>query len=158
MRAKMPPTDTSERGLESLIVEYLTTKAGYTDGDPSDYDREHAVDLPKLLAFLGTTQAAIVDRLSINEDGPNRQKFLNRLQGEIAKRGVIDVLRTGVDHLSCKVQLFYGAPSPGNTKATEQYAANIFSITRQLQYSKDETQLALDLCLFINGLPIATFE
>ena len=35
---------------------------------------------------------------------------------------------------------------------------NIFSITRQLRYSKDETQLALDLCLFINGLPIATFE
>jgi type I restriction enzyme, R subunit len=33
-----------------------------------------------------------------------------------------------------------------------------FSITRQLRYSKDETQLALDLCLFINGLPIATFE
>ena len=33
-----------------------------------------------------------------------------------------------------------------------------FSVTRQLRYSKDETQLALDLCLFINGLPIATFE
>jgi len=71
---------------------------------------------------------------------------------------VIDVLRTGVDHLSSKVQLFYGTPSPENTKAAEQYAANNFSITRQLRYSNDETQLALDLCLFINGLPIATFE
>jgi type I restriction enzyme R subunit len=30
--------------------------------------------------------------------------------------------------------------------------------TRQLRYSRDETQLALDLCLFINGLPIAAFE
>jgi type I restriction enzyme R subunit len=36
--------------------------------------------------------------------------------------------------------------------------ANLFSITRQLRYSKDETHLALDLCIFINGLPIATFE
>jgi type I site-specific restriction-modification system R (restriction) subunit len=27
-----------------------------------------------------------------------------------------------------------------------------------LRYSRDETQLALDLCLFINGLPVATFE
>jgi type I restriction enzyme, R subunit len=35
---------------------------------------------------------------------------------------------------------------------------NLFSITRQLRYSKDETHLALDLCIFINGLPIATFE
>jgi len=154
----MPPTDTSEWGLESLIVESLTSEAGYVQGNPSDYDRERAIDLPKLLAFLNATQPSAVDRLGIADDGPNRQKFLNRLQGEIAKRGVIEVLRTGVDHLSAKVQLFYGTPSPGNAKAAEQYAANVFSVTRQLRYSNDETQLALDLCLFINGLPIATFE
>src|SRR4030095_6512513 len=47
---------------------------------------------------------------------------------------------------------------PGNAKAAESFAANIFSVTRQLRYSKDETQLALDLCLFIHGLPGATFE
>ena len=38
------------------------------------------------------------------------------------------------------------------------HAANRFSVTRQLRYSLDETRRALDLCLFINGLPIATFE
>jgi len=31
-------------------------------------------------------------------------------------------------------------------------------VTRQLRYSRDETQRALDLGLFINGLPVATFE
>ena len=31
-------------------------------------------------------------------------------------------------------------------------------MTRQLRYSKDETQLALDIGLFINGLPVFTFE
>ena len=31
-------------------------------------------------------------------------------------------------------------------------------MTRQLHYSSDNAQLALDLCLFINGLPVATFE
>ena len=31
-------------------------------------------------------------------------------------------------------------------------------MTRQLRYSRDDTQLALDLAIFINGLPIATFE
>ncbi|MEZ4733750.1 MAG: type I restriction endonuclease [Caldilineaceae bacterium] len=36
--------------------------------------------------------------------------------------------------------------------------ANRFSVTRQFRYSRDETQLALDLGLFINGLPVATFE
>ena len=43
-------------------------------------------------------------------------------------------------------------------KAAERYAQNRFSVTRQLRYSQVETQRALDLCLFINGLPIATFE
>ena len=54
--------------------------------------------------------------------------------------------------------MFYGTPSPGNAKAAERFAANRFSVTRQLRYSRDETRLTLDLCLFINGLPIATFE
>jgi len=45
-----------------------------------------------------------------------------------------------------------------NTKAVARHAANRFSITRQLYYSREETKRALDLCAFINGLPVATFE
>jgi len=152
------PTDTSEKGLESLIVASLRDETGYVAGDSNDYDRDHAVDLAKLLSFLEATQPEIVERLGLAEEDLGRQQFLHRLQGEIAKRGVIDVLRHGVKHGSASVDLFYGTPSPGNPKAVELFAANIFSVTRQLRYSKDETQLALDLCLFINGLPIATFE
>jgi type I restriction enzyme R subunit len=54
--------------------------------------------------------------------------------------------------------LFYGWPSAGNPEAAELYGQNRFVVTRQLKYSRDETQLALDLALFLNGLPIATFE
>ena len=46
----------------------------------------------------------------------------------------------------------------GNATAAALFAKNGFSITRQLRYSTDETRRALDLCQFINGLPIATFE
>jgi type I restriction enzyme R subunit len=152
------PTDTSEKGLESLIVASLCDEAGYVAGDSSAYDREHAVDLAKLLSFLEATQPEIVEKLNLAEEDLGRQQFLHRLQGEIAKRGVIEVFRNGVKHGSASVDLFYGTPSPDNPKAVERFAANIFSVTRQLRFSKDETQLALDLCLFINGLPIATFE
>jgi type I restriction enzyme R subunit len=76
----------------------------------------------------------------------------------VGKRGVIDVLRKGVDDGPLHFDLFYGTPSPGNAKAESLHAKNRFSITRQLAYSMDETRRALDLCLFINGLPIATFE
>lgn len=154
----MPKTDTSEKGLESLIVRSLIDEAGYVAGEPKDFDLDHAVDLAKLLAFLNITQIKTVEALGIGEDGPNRVQFLHRLQGEVAKRGVIDVLRNGLKHGPASVELFYGTPTPGNVKAEELFAANIFSVTRQLHYSKDETKLSLDVGLFINGLAIATFE
>src|SRR2546422_1811425 len=174
----MKTTDTSEKGLENLIVAALTGTrsdtattsdsihdpstsyggAGYVLGDPKDYDRAHAVDLAKLLTFLQATQPQVFAQLGLANDGPPRLKFLARLQGEIAKRGVVDVLRKGIKHGPASVDLFYGTPSPGNAMAVERFAANLFSVTQQLRYSQDETQLALDLALFINGLPIAMFE
>src|SRR5688572_31906457 len=131
---------------------------GWLLGGPTHYDREFCVDLVQLRGFILTTQEHLVEALQLETDGPTRQKVLARLQGEIAKRGVIDVLRHGIKHGAHHITLFYGTPSPGNAKALERFAQNRFSVTRQLRYSRDETQLALDLCLFINGLPIATFE
>ena len=154
----MPTTDTSEKGLETLIVESLVNEAGYEPGRSEDYDRDHAVDLAKLTAFLETTQPKAAAALDLAQDGPRRTQFLHRLQGEIAKRGVIDVLRHEVKHGPVSLDLFYGTPTPGNVKAEKRFAANIFSVTRQLRYSKDETQLSLDLGLFINGLPVGSFE
>ena len=172
----MPTSDTSEKGLESLIFNALTSSrrdatpvlegvrepesfsACYVTGDPKDYNRDHAVDLAKLLAFLQATQPTVFSQLGIATDGPVRLKFLARLQGEVAKRGVVDVLRKGIHHGPASVDLFYGTPSPGNAKALERFEANLFSVTRQLHYSKDESQLSLDLAIFINGLPVATFE
>jgi type I restriction enzyme R subunit len=171
-------TDTSEKGLETLIVASLTGResataaqsgavhytapgygsGGYTEGDARDYDRDHAVDLVKLLSFLEETQPRVVEQLGIREDSPKRQQFLARLQGEITKRGTVDVLRHGLRHGPAHVDLFYGTPTPGNTKAEQLFSQNRFSVTRQLRYSRDETQLALDAGLFINGLPVATFE
>ena len=170
-------TDTSERGLERLICTTLTGApcepgvpakvleqrpatyaAGWICGAAEDYDREYCVDLAQLGVFLIETQPQVCEALDLGTDGPIRRKFLARLQGEISKRGTIDVLRHGLKHGPHHIDLFYGTPSPGNVKAAERYATNRFSVTRQLRYSRDETQRALDLALFINGLPIATFE
>ena len=171
------PTDTSERGLERLICtalaghpcEPLTAGTvaeppadyggvGWSGGNPHDYDREYCVDLVQLSAFLRATQPKAAESLGLSEDGPTRRKFLARLQGEISKRGTIDVLRHGIRHGAHDLALFYGTPSAGNDKATARFAHNRFSVTRQLRYSRDETQRALDIGLFINGLPVFTFE
>ena len=102
----MPTTDTSEKGLETLIVESLVNEAGYVQGESSDYDRDHAVDLAQLAAFISATQPKSAETLELGVDGPKRLQFLHRLQGEIAKRGVIDVLRNGVKHGPVSVDLF----------------------------------------------------
>lgn len=151
-------TDTSEAGLETTIVKSLIEESGYQAGNPQDYDRAHAVDLAKLTAFLQDTQPEVAERLSLEVDSPIRTKFLHRLQGEVAKRGIIDVLRKGVKHGPDSITLFYGSPTANNEKAKALFARNMFSVTRQLRYSGSETQLALDMGVFINGLPIATFE
>jgi type I restriction enzyme R subunit len=164
-------TDTSERGLEILICAAMTGSpcdpaspqpgvggTGWHGGSPDDYDREYAVDLKQLGEFLAKTQPRIAESLHLEQDSPTRRKFLARLQGEITRRGTIDVLRHGIKHGPATADLFYGTPTPGNKKAEVRFAANRFSVTRQVRYSKDETQLALDLALFINGLPVGTFE
>ncbi len=174
-------TDTSEKGLETLIMRHMTGTeglavqpnsvaerppayggTGYTAGSAQDFDRAHALDVPQLFAFLRATQPEAFKKLAMADANDakdiKRLQFLARLSGETAKRGVIDVIRKGLDHGPLHFDLFYGTPSPGNAKATALHAQNRFSITRQLAYSTDETRRALDLGLFINGLPIATFE
>ena len=69
------------------------------------------------------TQPDVVDALDLEQDGPTRRKFLARLQGEITKRGTIDVLRHGLKHGPHHLDLFYGTPSPGNLKAAELEAS-----------------------------------
>jgi len=174
-------SDISEKGLESLIMRHLTGTdgiavapdsvakpggpyggIGYFAGSPHAYERAHALDVRQLFAFLRATQPVAFKKLGILDEHSHtdirRLQFLTRLSSEIGKRGVIDVLRKGVADGPLSFDLFYGTPSLGNAKAEALHAQNRFSITRQLAYSMDETRRALDLGLFINGLPVATFE
>lgn len=171
------PTDTSELGLERLIVRYLAgisehppvpantvqqpqavyAPGGYVLGRASDYNRDVALDVVQLLAFLQATQPKVVDTLELAADGIKRTQFLHRLQGEITKRGVVDVLRKGVSHGPEHVDLYKLLPTPGNAAAADAFGKNIFSVTRQVRYSNDSGN-ELDLVVFINGLPVLTFE
>ena len=146
-------TDTSEKGLETLIMRHMTGTnglavtpgivaeppapyggTGYFAGAARDYDRAHALDAPQLFAFLRATQPEAFKTLSMTDADDvkdiNRLRFLARLSSEIGKRGVIDVLRKGVAHGPVRFDLFYGTASPGNAKAAALHAQNRFSVTR----------------------------
>ena len=97
----MAKTDTSERWFEARVVRSLTgvpqpeyshelaptdfaaTHNGYVQGKPTDYNRDVALDVTQLLAFLQSTQPKAVDTLELAADGIKRTQFLHRLQGEI---------------------------------------------------------------------------
>src|SRR5437773_331410 len=133
----MAKTDTSEKGLETLIFQAMTgrtgleafsavaqkvspTEAGGTGwlpGNAFDYDREYCVDLVHLRAFLEATQPEVAAALELGSDTPVRRKFLTRLKSEISRKGVIHILRHGLKHEKHTLELFYGTPSPGNEKA-----------------------------------------
>ena len=152
------PTDTKEKGLETLIVQWLTAENGFEEGTNEDYSREYAIDETRLFRFLETTQPKQMEQLGVGSSDLKRTQFLNRLQGEIAKRGIVDVLRNGVKIYPASLVMFYMTPSEKNPAAKKLFAQNIFSVTRQLRYSADAAKLALDLMLFINGLPVITCE
>lgn len=151
-------TDKSEKGFETLIVNWLVEQNGYEQGANDDYNKEYAVDETRLFRFLNDTQPREMAKLGVNNSEQKKRQFLNRLSGEIAKRGIIDVLRNGVKAYPADLIMFYFTPTENNEKSKQMFEKNIFSVTRQLRYSIDASKLALDLCLFINGLPVVTIE
>lgn len=151
-------TNTKESGLEALIVKWLVEHNDYEEGTNADYNKEYAIDETRLFRFLKDTQPDQMDKLGVFKSEQKKRQFLNRLQGELAKRGIIDVLRNGIKVYPVDLIMFYLTPTENNAKARVMFEKNIFSITRQLRYSQDAGKLALDMCLFINGLPVITFE
>lgn len=151
-------TNIKESGLEALIVKWLVDHNDYEEGTNADYNKEYAIDETRLFRFLQDTQPEQMDKLGVFKSEQKKRQFLNRLQGELAKRGIIDVLRNGIKVYPVDLIMFYLTPTENNEKARVMFEKNIFSITRQLRYSQDAGKLALDMCLFINGLPVVTFE
>ncbi|MFN0072444.1 MAG: hypothetical protein ACKVVP_13250 [Chloroflexota bacterium] len=170
--------NTSERRIERAMVDALTGRSvlasskpgatgvkspgsgGWVVGRVDDYDRALMLDPVQLTAFLEKTQFttdAERDALNLGTGSPTRQAFLSLLREQITQRGVIDVLRRGVAFGELHVDLFYGMRSHGNPPSPRRFTQNRFSLIPHLPYSEEETRPAVDLCLFVNGLPIATF-
>ena len=151
-------TDKTEKGFETLIVNWLVDQDGYQQGTNEDYNKEYAIDETRLFRFLNDTQPKEMSKLGVNQSDQKKRQFLNRLSGEITRRGIIDVLRNGIKAYPADLILFYFTPTENNEQAKRLFDKNIFSVTRQLRYAIDASKLALDLCLFINGLPVITIE
>lgn len=149
--------DTSETGLEKIIVGWLVKENGYEQESPHAYNKDFALVDKWVERFVTETQPEKVKQSMCFASPSERLKFFTRLSNEITKRGVTDVLRKGYKFNGSTFDLYYPLPSELNPSAKVAYGQNIFGVIRQVMYSKVNTN-EIDFVLFINGLPLATFE
>lgn len=149
--------DTSETGLEKIIVGWLVKENGYEQETPHAYNKDFALVDKWVERFVTETQPEKVKQSMCFASPSERLKFFTRLSNEITKRGVTDVLRKGYKFNGSTFDLYYPLPSELNPSAKVAYEHNIFGVIRQVMYSKVNTN-EIDFVVFINGLPLATFE
>lgn len=153
-------TDITEKGLEVHIANYLANKNGYLLRENKAYDNVACLDSELLFEFLEATQPKAVAKLKAHHKDLYRQRISKRINDQIKAKGVIEVLRKGITDgfTATKLHLFYDKPvSNYNASAKALYEANLFSVMRQVYFSPLNKK-SLDLVVFINGIPIISFE
>ncbi len=150
-------TDISEKNLESILVGYLRDVHGYEEGVSEDYNKDYALDTERVKRFILATQKRKVENTACFASEVSERKFFMELAKQLAARGVTDVLRKGFRYISELFDMYYPLPSELNPTAQEMYRKNIFCVTRQLYYSKDNAN-SIDVMISLNGMPVMTME
>ena len=124
----------------------------------TDYDKATALDHALLFEFLRATQADKLARLAEIYGDALQSRLTHRVDEEIGKRGVIDVLRKGVEEGPTRLELMFFLPATSlNPDVQKLYKSNIFSVIRQVKFSQT-TEQSIDVVLCINGIHIITAE
>ena len=154
----MPDFDHREKKLEEAIEYYLTTFGGYAKGDPSEFEKDIALDVGTLINFVQTTQPKEWERYHVAYGGGCEKAFIDRFCKEVKQVGLIHALRQGITDRGIKFRLAYFKPETGlNEKTLALYEQNVLTCTRQLHYSGRNNN-SLDMVLFLNGIPVVTME
>ncbi|MBN3582819.1 type I restriction endonuclease subunit R [Algoriphagus aestuarii] len=148
----------NEGRFETHIENSLTKDGQYTSRLYTEYDRIHCVIVEDLIGFIKETQPKEYKKLYSQFDTSTDKQLVKVLNDSISKRGIVEVLRKGINTRGCSFDLVYFEPKSGlNPEHELLYSKNRFVVVRQLHYSnKDEK--SIDMVLFLNGIPIITME
>lgn len=147
-----------ERDFEADIEQWLIEKGGYTKGSQKTYDKERAIDMKTLIAFIETTQLKMWERYVRKYGDRAEQRFYQVLQDHISRYGLIHVLRHDIDDLGMKFRIcFFRPASELNEELMKKYKQNIMEVTRQFAYST-QNRNTIDMVLSLNGIPIVALE
>ncbi|MFY9105464.1 DEAD/DEAH box helicase family protein, partial [Aliarcobacter cryaerophilus] len=147
---------TNEEALESCIESSLLEQ-GFVRGENKDFNKDYAIDEKIFWDFLESSQADELEKLK--KDPQYKLKIIQRLDKMIKKYGILKILKKGLDVDDAHFKFFFIAPlASSGEELQKRFASNVFSVTRQVTFSKTNPLLELDMVLFINGLPIITME
>jgi len=131
---------------------------GYNKRRPEDYDRELCLVPGDLYDFIVATQPKEWNRYKTQHGEAAKAKLLERVAAEIGRSGTLSVLRQGLKDTGVHFKLAYFTPASGlNEETSRLYRANIFSVLRQLRFSR-KSEESIDLGTFLNGIPLFTAE
>ncbi len=157
MASAVPHT---ELAFEQLIVSELAGAGGWAAGDPASYDRELGLYSDDAIAFIATTQPKKWERLTKLSGGEAaaRTAVLKRLASQLDKQGSVKVLRDGISERGVSLSLCQLRPAHSiDPETAARYEANRLRVVRQVRYEAKSGD-ALDLVLYVNGIPTATAE
>ncbi|MCM1142860.1 MAG: DEAD/DEAH box helicase family protein, partial [Muribaculum sp.] len=148
-------------------VEYGDTTKEYISLKNTTYNEKLALVPEELAAFVRNTQPKEWDKLvrRLGSEESATQRLAARVSKEIDNRGTIAVIRDPRIDASegAYVSLIYPRPSSDKTpEHIEKYEQNRLGVMRQVHYSEKDkgakNRLAIDMVIFLNGLPIITIE
>ncbi|PKO27595.1 MAG: type I restriction endonuclease subunit R [Betaproteobacteria bacterium HGW-Betaproteobacteria-5] len=151
-----------EHHFEAAICNHLGQHGWlYAEGDAAHYDKQNALFLPDLLAWVETTQPESWQALNKTHGASLLKVLAERVRKCLNEQGTLEVLRRGVEMVGLKkpLSLVQFKPALGINPAIQQdYAANRLRVVRQVHHSLNNAKDALDLVLFVNGIAVATSE
>lgn len=163
-----------ESVLETEIAEYLAANGWLYSPTDEGYDRELALYPDDVFAWLAESQPETHTKVIRASASPAQQaaakadllrNLTKRLDNDPFKNGgTLRILREGFTFVpmrggSIKVDMAQFRPATSiNPDTQARYEAVRLRVMRQVHYSTRHPNRALDLVLFINGLPVATIE
>lgn len=166
-------SNTKEIALEQAIQEHLTGHTSeelggspapigggaYRIGQPTDFKAQFALDTAIFWQFLESTQGPMLAKLRDRNPADWQAKILERFDRLIKKHGLLHLLKKGLSVDDARFDLMYPAPLVSSAaRVHENFAANIWSITRQIRYSQTNPLEEIDMVLFLNGMALITVE
>lgn len=150
--------NTNESGLENRIESDLINFGGYSKHSGQGYDKHLALIPDVLISYVKQTQTKVWEKYEKIYGTDSEKAFINRFVKEVKVRGLIKVLRTGINDRGCSFNVVtFKGNTDLNQKVMEDYSSNKLNIVRQLRYSLT-TSNSIDMVLFVNGIPIVTME